>query len=250
MEVHHHPTIEKKHFREYFLEFLMIFLAVSMGFIAENIREHIADNGREKEYILSMIEDAATDTINIQKNILANQVRAERLDSLATLCTSYNPGANADAKMYRLLKAGTVHPDCVSATERTMQQLKNAGGMRLIRKKAAVDSIVLYDDAAKKLIDQQAYYELYQNGMVNEAIQLFNLQRLGFWASGRHSKPFVDGDSSVHILSHDPTLLMSFSNRLSIYQGVVSFYNVRLRQMNEHAASLIKTLRKEYDIEE
>jgi hypothetical protein len=36
MEVHHHPNVEKKGYKEYFLEFLMIFLAVTMGFIAEN----------------------------------------------------------------------------------------------------------------------------------------------------------------------------------------------------------------------
>ncbi len=31
MEVHHHPHVEKKNFKEYLLEGLMIFLAVSMG---------------------------------------------------------------------------------------------------------------------------------------------------------------------------------------------------------------------------
>jgi hypothetical protein len=29
MEVHHHPKVEKKNFKEYFLEFIMIFLAVN-----------------------------------------------------------------------------------------------------------------------------------------------------------------------------------------------------------------------------
>src|ERR1700733_4696770 len=43
MEVHHHPKVEKKNFKEYFLEFIMIFLAVTMGFIAENIREHFTE---------------------------------------------------------------------------------------------------------------------------------------------------------------------------------------------------------------
>src|SRR5215471_5281072 len=43
MEVHHHPHVEKKRFKEYFLEFLMIFLAVTLGFFAENIREHFAE---------------------------------------------------------------------------------------------------------------------------------------------------------------------------------------------------------------
>ena len=39
MEVHHHPHVEKKSFKEYILEGLMIFIAVSMGFAAESLRE-------------------------------------------------------------------------------------------------------------------------------------------------------------------------------------------------------------------
>jgi len=46
MEVLPHAHVEKKRSREYFLEFLMIFLAVTPGFFAENIREMIGN--REK----------------------------------------------------------------------------------------------------------------------------------------------------------------------------------------------------------
>ncbi|HSN09540.1 MAG TPA: hypothetical protein VLS85_10895, partial [Hanamia sp.] len=62
MEVHHHPHIEKKGFKEYFLEFLMIFLAVTMGFFAENIRESIKDKKQLNEYIESMVNDLQSDT--------------------------------------------------------------------------------------------------------------------------------------------------------------------------------------------
>ncbi|HXS54614.1 MAG TPA: hypothetical protein VN726_00740 [Hanamia sp.] len=48
MEVHHHPTVEKKNFKDYFLEFLMIFLAVTLGFFAESYREHLVDIKKEK----------------------------------------------------------------------------------------------------------------------------------------------------------------------------------------------------------
>ena len=65
MEVHHHPHIEKKSFKEYLLEGLMIFLAVSMGFIAENIRENIGDRAREKEYIENIKKDLVRDTANL-----------------------------------------------------------------------------------------------------------------------------------------------------------------------------------------
>ncbi len=57
MEVHHHPEVEHKGFKEYLLEGLMIFLAVMMGFIAENIRESITEHNRAKEYAETMVED-------------------------------------------------------------------------------------------------------------------------------------------------------------------------------------------------
>jgi hypothetical protein len=53
MEVHHHPKVEKKNFKEYFFEGLMIFLAVMLGFFAESLREHISDKSKEREYISS-----------------------------------------------------------------------------------------------------------------------------------------------------------------------------------------------------
>src|ERR1700712_1112319 len=63
MEVHHHPDLhhKAKKWKEYFLEFLMIFLAVVMGFFAESYREHLTDQTKEKEYIESLVEDLKND---------------------------------------------------------------------------------------------------------------------------------------------------------------------------------------------
>ena len=57
MEVHHHPKVEKKNFKGYFLEFLMIFLAVTMGFLAENLRESL----KNKEEVILNMESLASD---------------------------------------------------------------------------------------------------------------------------------------------------------------------------------------------
>jgi hypothetical protein len=46
MEVHHHSHHPKK-WKEYITEFLMLFLAVSLGFMAENIREHQIEKHRK-----------------------------------------------------------------------------------------------------------------------------------------------------------------------------------------------------------
>ena len=88
MEVHHHPKVEKKKFKEYLLEFLMIFLAVTMGFIAENLREDIVNNNKEKDFIVSLKEDLKIDTAALQSVIPENQRQFEKLDSLYTLLQS------------------------------------------------------------------------------------------------------------------------------------------------------------------
>jgi hypothetical protein len=63
MEVHHHPRVEKKNFKEYFFEGLMIFLAVMLGFFAENLRESISNHRQVNEYGQSMINDLSSDII-------------------------------------------------------------------------------------------------------------------------------------------------------------------------------------------
>jgi len=72
MEVHHHPQVGKKNFKEYFLEFIMIFLAVTLGFLAENIRERISDHSREKDYIVSIIQDMQKDSASLTNYIYKN----------------------------------------------------------------------------------------------------------------------------------------------------------------------------------
>ena len=53
MEVHHHPDLhhKSKPWKEYLLEFLMIFLAVTLGFFAENFRERTVNNEKERHYV-------------------------------------------------------------------------------------------------------------------------------------------------------------------------------------------------------
>jgi hypothetical protein len=55
MEVHHHPHVPNnpKPWKEYLLEGLMIFIAVTLGYGAENIREHYIN--KHKGIIRKMI---------------------------------------------------------------------------------------------------------------------------------------------------------------------------------------------------
>src|SRR5882757_1726159 len=71
MEVHHHPHLEHKAkpWKEYLLEGFMIFVAVTMGFFAETIREGISDRSKGHEYIRSFVEDMQRDTTTLAVQI-------------------------------------------------------------------------------------------------------------------------------------------------------------------------------------
>src|SRR6478735_6463328 len=97
MEVHHHSHTSdpdshrgRKKWTHYFFEFLMLFLAVFAGFLAENWREHIVERKREKEYIRSMIEDLKLDAAGLASD---NDTRKEAVvmyDSVITLLNKKN----------------------------------------------------------------------------------------------------------------------------------------------------------------
>src|ERR1700676_1514599 len=65
MEVHHHPHTEGKKWTNYLWEFLMMFLAVFAGFLAENQREHIVEKRRAHQFLQSMLLDVRSNTKNL-----------------------------------------------------------------------------------------------------------------------------------------------------------------------------------------
>src|SRR5580704_15831047 len=87
MEVHHHPDIhhKKKAWKEYLLEFVMIFLAVTLGFFAETIRENIAEGHRENDYIVGLINNVQTDVSELKGLIDRNDAELRGIDSLLAI---------------------------------------------------------------------------------------------------------------------------------------------------------------------
>src|SRR5436190_21631768 len=67
MEVHAHTHTERKKWIHYFWEFLMLFLAVTLGFLVENQREHMVEHNRAKDYAAALIRDLRSDTTNINQ---------------------------------------------------------------------------------------------------------------------------------------------------------------------------------------
>jgi hypothetical protein len=189
MEVHHHPHVEKKNFKEYFLEFLMIFLAVTMGFFAENIREHLADVNKEKEYIQSFIEDLKSDTTKIKQVLHFEQhLKLEAIDSLLLLLNTHQIKGHEN-DLYYFGRIATRYP-IFQSNDRTISQLKNSGSLRLIRNEIMADSIISYQKAVEKIYtlqdDENAERKdlypilcrMYDPFVLNKMVQGFKITRL------------------------------------------------------------------------
>src|SRR6476660_794602 len=93
MEVHHHPHTERKKFTHYLWEFLMLFLAVFCGFLAENFREHTVEHQREKKFIRSLVSDLESDTSRLSVIVQVRNQRATGLDSFILLLNRPNAPA-------------------------------------------------------------------------------------------------------------------------------------------------------------
>src|SRR5580704_12045883 len=105
MEVHHHPEVEKKGFKEYLLEGLMIFIAVLMGFIAENIRESITEHKRAAEFAQSYYESIKKDTTQLYAAIRFSKHKLAACDSTAAILHMPVTQQN-DTTLYRESQVG------------------------------------------------------------------------------------------------------------------------------------------------
>lgn len=136
MEVHHHPNLhhEKKPWKEYFLEFLMIFLAVTMGFFAENLREHISDNNREKEFAKALYTELKDDSIVAADKLNARMVKDQELVYLH----NYFKDSSLTVLPRRFYKSFTIGAYLINRyafepKDGILSQLRNSGSLRYFK---------------------------------------------------------------------------------------------------------------------
>lgn len=68
MEVHHHSH-NPKNWKEYITEFIMLFAAVTLGFLAENLREHQVIIERKNQNLEAMVHDLKRDSAQIEERM-------------------------------------------------------------------------------------------------------------------------------------------------------------------------------------
>ena len=239
MEVHKHPhhVTHKKKWGEYLLEFLMLFFAVFLGFLAENFREHQVEKERGKQYIESFYNDLETDTAAFSKLIIYNNEKIMGLNGMFECYDSIQIDWKSTSCLVSILKNSQGNHG-INFSNGTMQQLKNAGGFRLLNKDDR-DSIISYDKATQAYLNfQTTALQQSQDDVRSTASMLKDFIANKFLFKGSAGAD----SSSVEIpllFSNDKVLLNKYFNDLFRYIAMTKGQQNNSIALKEQATRLI-----------
>ena len=246
MEVHAHTHTERKKFTHYLWEFLMLFLAVFCGFLAENQREHMVEHNREKQYVESMIEDLKTDSTVMALVIKYNKQQVSGFDSL--LQNIYHkPYTDSSLRtLYYLKEKYTLVGFRMRFSRGTISQLKNSGGLRLIRNRAVADSIIKYDIITERADDQGEGVDYSGKKLLEVSVKIFDGENVRDYNSSSDYKDILRSTKKFSLLTDDTRLIKEYANLAKFKKDVIINYIRQLTNLQNRISGIIQFLKKEY----
>lgn len=249
METRHHSLhAGKKNWKSYLFEFFMLFLAVFCGFLAELQLEHTIEHQREKQFMQSLAEDLKKDIVKASYYIRFNETILKYCDSVQISISGSDMFNHSDGfynYSRELARYTRYYP-----TDRTIQQLKNSGNMRLIRKWNVSNEITEYDSQTKLLseLDEELNSQIsrYRDYLI-EFLDLSSFDKLNKPGSFMDNHAQTRGNPGY--LTIDPRkakIIYNQSFTLKIFLSIV------IKSANEiivNAKQLLDLIQTEYNIQ-
>jgi hypothetical protein len=251
METHVHSHHEgKRTWKSLVKEFLMLFLAVFCGFLAEYYLEHRVESEREEKYMASLVSDLKADTAMIRKTILIGQTISIGLDSLQANLYHFTAAQEQVQRVYRqnfsYLK--WILPDF---NDRTASQLKYSGNFRLIRNSHVSDLLANYWIEIAK-ISRNAELFIEKSALAQESGNtIFNKQYTSFPenADGSYNMNYILVSPDAQLMTTDKNTLIAYANRIGRMTDIAEHYLIPLlRKQLTKANELIRIIEEEYPV--
>jgi hypothetical protein len=157
MEVHHaHHPAHKKKISEYFLEFFMLFFAVTLGFFAENIREHSIIEHRIEQNKVAILKDLEADAVTIDSLLVTEQASVNTFDRFMNLLyLSKNKSIN-ESQFMDSIKS---FPDIIATTftlyvnNSSFKNMQSSGLLSYVEEENLKNSLSYYYEVVFKRIE-------------------------------------------------------------------------------------------------
>ena len=241
---HHLHKTPGRGWKHYLFEFLMLFLAVTLGFFVENKREDYADEKRGRQYINSFVQDLEKDTSAFSNLISVYETKSSVLKNLFPCYDSVTGILHSSDCLLDMTGHTLGFPDLVY-TDRTLQQLKNAGGLRLLKQDDA-DSITAYDNWLRT-VEKNETTEMQETQTLLRGIayELFNFNSIKQRVTGKND---IGNSKAPFIYGNNVELLNRYFNVLGSYGNAVHDQISNISDLRERAISVIKYFHNKYHL--
>ena len=143
MEVHAHTHTARKKWAHYFWEFIMLFLAVFCGFLAENQREHFVEDHRAKDYAKSLLSDLRLDTSELRRATQQTKHVIAAIDRIVSISSKPDRQKTVPGAFY-FYSSLMYYSFQVNWGKSTIDQLIQSGNLRYFKNKELVEMINTY----------------------------------------------------------------------------------------------------------
>jgi len=255
MDVHHHPHPEKKGLKEYILEGLMIFIAVSLGFVAETMREHISENSKARELAVNLYKEIYSDSITVAQKVAARIIKEKQSDYFIR----YVKDSSLDNLSPQFYPAFTftfinTNPILFEPKDGILSQLRNSGMLRFFKSPELQDEIgqlsVLIANVKSRNDVEYNFLQSYARELILEHYD-FN------WYDAYNGSGLVDmtdAPKRTDTISVKPVVLNAKTFNRARAASLAAYYRLifratRIRQYANYADmnhQLLRTLRQEY----
>lgn len=251
METHaeHLHKVPGKGYWHFVFEFFMLFLAVFCGFLAEYLLEYKLDREKEKEFIVSLVNELKADNLEIN-GIQAEKEHYLRLDTLARTMLGDNFTPATVRECYRLYMSSSEMGPYAVFKRSTLTQLKSGGNMRLIRNSSVVDTILKIDGAISHIIDLQQLLEktIYDNKRF--APEIFDLGHFINNKEWTNIDEVLNSGKTFTFLTNDRVKLKKFGTYMLFHSGNLRVYLQFIDDYRVYSNKMIDYFSKEYNLGE
>ena len=250
MEVHAHTHTPRKKWTHYLWEFIMLFLAVFCGFLAEYQLEHKIENQRAKEFAESLVDDLKKDTVQFISDIKEIDFVAPRIDTFRTLAQTNKITSFPGGTWYYYARFTSYYFSFIP-NDATIEQLKSSGSLRYFKNHEVINAIAQYDKVCRRIKDLFNYEQPINNKMIELRNKIFiaaNFDSIMKFNTPREKiNSFMKKE--IKFLDSNPATIIELANFCQT--SVVDSYYRRLKYQDalKFASDLMRLLKNEYHFE-
>jgi hypothetical protein len=245
MEVHHHPNLhhKPKPWKEYLLEGFMIFLAVTLGFFAENFRESRVNKEKELNYIENLSRDLKGDKKTLYTVIVANEQMITALDTFVKIRgIDFSKTANNTLFFQLFSKTQMYSPNIFRPNEVTLFQIKSTGALNIIKPQIA-DLIAQLDVSNQNIKWVEKFPYTHGEETFRMIYELTDYPAI--WTKSGDLNSTLPA-----LITDDKKKLLKFFNLSGDLMYTMDGYNGNLKTHLTLIDTLLNKLKYEYNLEE